>query len=43
MPPFTFVGTMRLTEDQKKSKKISKKKYNFFSSFSHVGFVEENT
>ena len=41
MPAFTFVGTMRLTEDQKKSKKISKK--NFFLFFPHVGFVEENT
>ena len=38
--PFTFVGTMRLTEDQKNSKKFSKKK---ISIFPHVGFVEENT
>ena len=38
MPPFTFVGTMRLTEDQKKYKKLI-----FFLFFPHVGFVEENT
>ena len=43
MPPFTFVGTMRLTEDQKKSKKNFTKKLIFFLVFSHVGFVEENT
>ena len=43
MPPFTFVGTMRLTEDQKKIKKNSKKKLFFLLVFSHVGFVEENT
>ena len=36
MPPFTFVGTMRLTEDQKKFQKK-------LIVFSHVGFVEENT
>ena len=40
--PYTFVGTMRLTEDQKKSRKIQKK-INFFLFFPHVGFVEENT
>ena len=38
MPPFTFVGTMRLTEDQKKFQKNY-----FFLFFPHVGFVEENT
>ena len=43
MSPFTFVGTMRLTEDQKKIKKNSKKNSIFFLVFSHVGFVEENT
>ena len=37
MPPFTFVGTMRLTEDQKNSKKFSKK-IQFFSNFSSRGF-----
>ena len=42
MPPFTFVGTMRLTEDQKNQKKIQKNLI-FFLVFSHVGFVEENT
>ena len=42
MPPFTFVGTMRLTKDQKKSKE-NFKKINFFLFFPHVGFVEENT
>ena len=39
MPPFTIVGTMRLTEDQKNSKNFQKN--NLF--FPHVGFVEENT
>ena len=38
MPPFTFVGTMRLTEDQK-----IQKNRTFFLFFPHVGFVEENT
>ena len=37
MPPFTFVGTMQLTEDRKKSKKTSKK-ISFFSIFSPRGF-----
>ena len=37
MPPFTFVGTMRLTEGQKKFKKNFKKKI-FFSIFSSRGF-----
>ena len=41
MPPFTIVGTMRLTEDQKNSKNFQKN--NFFLFFPHVGFVEENT
>ena len=41
MPPFTFVGTMRLTEDQKNSKKFPKK-INFLF-FPHVGFEEEIT
>ena len=42
MPPFTFGGTMRLTEDQKNQQKFQKK-YIFFLFFPHVGFVEENT
>ena len=42
MPPFTFVGTMRLTEDQKKFKKKFKKIQSFLF-FPHVGFVKENT
>ena len=29
-PPFTFFGTMRLTGDQKLSKKILEKKFGFF-------------
>ena len=37
MPPFTFVGTMRLTEDQKNFQNF------FFLFFPHVGFAEENT
>ena len=39
MPPFTFVGTMRLTEDQKKFKKFPKKVY-FFSIFSSRVFCK---
>ena len=38
-PPFTFFGTMRLTGDQKSSKK-NKKNRKFFP---HAGTVEENT
>ena len=38
MPPFTFVGTMRLTEDQKIQKKNSKKNLIFFSIFFSRGF-----
>ena len=43
MPPFTFVGTMRLTEDQKSFEFFKKKILIFFLFFPHVGFVEENT
>ena len=44
MPPFTFVGTLRLTEDQKKSKKKFHKNSDFrFNFITHAGTVEENT
>ena len=42
-PPFTFFGTMRLTEDQKKFRKKYQKSRIFFQFFLHVGTVEENT
>ena len=46
-PPFTFFGTMRLTGDQKKSKKKHFKKIQknriFFQFFPQAGTVEENT
>ena len=43
-PPSTFFGTMRLTGDQKNSKKKFQKKIGIFSqSFPQAGTVEENT
>ena len=43
-PPFTFFVTMRLTEDQKISKKNFEKKFRiFFQFFPHAGTVEDNT
>ena len=45
-PPFTFLGTMRLTGDQKNFNENFEKKIQFgifFHIFPHAGTVEENT
>ena len=43
VPPFTCFGTMRLTGNQKNSKKKFKKFGIFFPIFPQAGTVEENT